>query len=357
MEFEPKARHFVSTRIGHLLRATELGSDATMQFDFDDAGKVLRHFIDNGVDLTARLLNSLGENVEVSERPFGLSDGVEIQTAQTRRTSPLLHAVDLEEMFVAFDGVKFLVRPSYTVCAQSETSRAVRELRNADDPNFIDVYSKVWFRFIALGEGERFFQKGEPVEDRIYTLTEQLAESMLGPALSIYAEVVEAALGRKLDIQSVGQLDIYSTSVAPEEFDQLFEAVSNGQRTPFSISQGRARTAFETLARQLVNQDKDFASIEDVAQPSSMHAFMQALRDDKSGNTRSYKVLALNDMSGNRGVFLTKVMNDRAKFVGLARDGEFHAVSSSEDPSVLRPSKAASNIATAILAHDLVVGV
>jgi hypothetical protein len=343
---------FFSARIGALVKAIDKSADRIIHVDFPKAEDLLSIMISNGTKISRDIANKCtSQDIKILNIKSIKEKFPNLIRSKTERTSRVLTAVDFNEMVVNFKSSYFLVRPSFTVCASGEGKGSRKPDSN---------YSKIWIRVVELNVSKKLSKITNTENTYINSSATRedinsLMNIFLNAALLKYQNILSSYFSKDVEISADGKLEIFSSDVPLDKFNaleyKLFENNTAKASEENRYMPNQHSDTFTKIANSFIKATNLPASdYQDVF--DDPRRFMDRLRSIGCGNT--YKLIAIDDDAGNVGYYVGKIHDQGASFVGVSRLNAI--ISADEGKSNYRPSKAPSNVVSAMLANDLVIG-
>ncbi|GAB4182415.1 MAG: hypothetical protein Tsb002_03690 [Wenzhouxiangellaceae bacterium] len=349
---------FPTIRLGRVLDARELSEkqqNDRVQLSYKQANKLIEYLIENSSKYSRDIVDSIGKslNHDLKPDPFFEKSFIDKYTmSSASRTSKLMSAVDMGDMLIRYNGFHFLIRTSFTFCANYSKKPAI------DSDTF---YSKLWLRFIYVGDSEQIL--GQPLsssqQSELFGLIKSEAHTMLSVAQEYYQNLIKNQVSKNIVISDVGTINIFSYNLSKNEFDNFksYWVNNNGQvgsnvELAKKISLGFTQVASSIFDTDVVSKGPDQT--------------LEALR--KINSESDNDIVVIDDPDGIEGIYLSDITDAKAIFLGVASQRNIGSAidinnlsdkskAILENNSKARASVSPASSSSAILANDLVVAI
>lgn len=293
-------------RIGQLVRATNAKTGKARALSFDQAQTALARLQSRADETLDAIQAAMIAAVRAAGDEIVLIDEQTDDLAGAGPARGLGVIFNYHEFAVALNGAVIVVRNAVTLCITP--AQDILEAQDNELP-----CSKAWTRFNLLTHpdsreaGHRAANLGaEPL--RIFEAQCQvMAKAALEALGGIYREVLEAAMGEELnlDTHSQGDFSVLTLGLSGGDSPALFEAARSGQGFTAQVQQGtQAARRFAELALPAL-QGKDLKLEE---------ALAKFRADD------ACKYIRFETPDADEGLYVACFKGNSARFVGVAHD-------------------------------------
>jgi len=214
---------------------------------------------------------------------------------------------DFDEFAFFLDGALIIARGCVTLCVSSHKKDSTDKIK--------PFYSKFWMRFIlathpeSLAEDQRALDLSAKVLSEFDERCGVLSSPVMSAIAKLYAEAVTAATGVEVYVDPTGNgsFSILAVGASTNDFTELFEATNSGERLSDEMKKDGAISAVQLVELAFcvfkIEQPDRFGEVDLRAQ----------LGEDCD------LVIYDDDVDAKRGVFISKIQNKEARFVGLTR--------------------------------------
>jgi hypothetical protein len=238
-----------------------------------------------------------------------------------RRSQTLGAIFDFAELAFEIDGAVSIFRACVTVCVKGGEA-------DAQLP-----YSKFWTRYLLVSHPKSSNGLAENVPPKDLVAYEARCSALTAAAIEamapLYVKIISDLIGQavEIDFKNNGELSVLALDTKDGDFPTTFASLQAGN------SLGKALQNKHSTARKLV----------ELAAPAlagKAYQASNAARLDELFPQEDYQLVAYQSTDSDRGLFLVKIDDNRARFVGLTRAPEI-VQTDGEDPA--RQAHAASS--------------
>lgn len=238
-----------------------------------------------------------------------------------RRSQTLGAIFDFAELAFEIDGAVTVFRACVTVCVQGGEI-------DGQTP-----FSKFWTRYMLVSHPASSNNLAENLPPKALIAYEALCSVLTSAAVAamapLYVEIVSKVIGEpvQVDFENNGELSVLALDTKGGDFPRTFAALQAGH------SLGKVLQGKDVTARRLV----------ELAAPAlagKVYEPKKAAHLDELFPSEDYQLVAYESTDADRGLFLVRIDDSRARFVGLTRAPD---IAEEEGKGPFRQAHAASS--------------